>query len=172
VSAPRGTGPGQASGAAAQRARELAARARDLAAAIAAYHQELRAAAHEPIRRAGFRCDEAAGQARQAAADLDDTAADLDRIAAAAAPGTCSIPWGACPEHGATLASSGGRTWCRVTRCRRRWDWDRMGLPCNEPARWLVTDSAGASGAMCDGHAADARQRLDGARIQPLPGRR
>jgi len=154
---------------AAGRARALAARAEDLAAAIGAYKRELGTATWEPVRRAGFSCDTAAGQARQAAAELRDTAARLDRIAAAAVPGMCSVPWGACPVHGATLAGSGGRSWCRVPRCGRTWDYDRGGLPCAEPASWLVADRHGGSGEMCDGHAADARERLDGAVITPLP---
>lgn len=152
-------------------ARELAARAQDLAAAIKTYHRALQAAGWEPVRRAGFQCDTAAGWARQAAAELAGTAARLDRIAAAAAPGTCEVPWGACPVHGATLAGSGGRSWCRTAGCGRAWDYDRDGLPCTEPARWRVTDQDGDSGPMCDGHATDARRRLDGARITPLPGR-
>jgi hypothetical protein len=151
-------------------ARELAARAQDLAAAIRTYHRTLQAAGWEPVRRAGFQCDTAAGYARQAGAELLDTAARLDRVAAAAAPGTCEVGWGACPVHGATLADSGGRSWCRASGCGREWDYDRDGLPCTEPARWLVTDAAGDSGAMCDGHAKDARRRLDGARITPLGG--
>ncbi len=157
---------------AAARARELAGRAEELAAAIGAYKQELQSAGWEPVRRAGFQCDTAAGQARQAAADLRDTAARLDRIAAAAAPDTCSVPWGACPVHGATLASTGGRSWCRVPTCGRAWDYDRGGVPCAEPARWRVTDQHGGSGEMCEGHAADARERLEGAVITPLPGSR
>jgi hypothetical protein len=149
------------------RARETAATADTLADAIGALQQALRSAS-EPVRRAGFRCDTAIGWVRQVARDLLDTAADLDRIAAAAAPGTCSVPWGACPEHGNTLASTAGKTWCRVSGCGRAWDYDRGGLPCAESARWKVTDQYGVSGVMCDGHAHDARERLERATVVPL----
>lgn len=159
-----------AAAAAAADARELAARAQDLAAAIRTYRHSLNAAAWEPIRQAGFQCDTAADYAQQAAAELLASAARLDRIAAAAAPGTCSIPWGACPVHGASLAAGGGRSWCQAPGCGRRWDYDRIGLPCTEPARWLVTGARGDGRVMCDGHAADARRRLEGAHVTLLHG--
>lgn len=153
---------------AAARARELAADAKQLAAAIGTYNRALDDAMWEPVRHAGFQCDTAAAYTSQAAAELLDTAARLDRIGAAAAPGTCSAEWGCCPVHGATLVGSGGRTWCQVAGCGREWEYDRGGLPCTEPARWLVTDSSGGSGSMCNGHAEDARRRLVGAVITHL----
>lgn len=123
----------------AARARELAASVDALAAKIAALHQDI-STAEEAWPRAGFRCSTAIGSLRQAAQELRDTATDLDRIAAATVPGTCGVPWGVCPEHGNTLISSGGRTWCRDASCQRTWDYDRSGLPCTEPAHWTVTD--------------------------------
>ena len=38
------------------------------------------------------------------------------------------------------------------------------GLPCIAPARWTVTDKHGHAYVICDGHALDARKRLQGAR--------
>jgi hypothetical protein len=120
------------------------------------------------VRRAGFRCDTAASSVRWAAEELRDTAADLSRISALSAPGTCSIPWGACPEHGNTLVSTAGRTWCRERGCQLRWDYDRVALPCTEPARWTITDQCGGASVMCDGHALDATRHIEGARPDPL----
>ncbi len=150
-----------------RRTRGLAAQADALAAEIDALHQDIRTA-DEVVHRAAFRCATAIGSVRHAARELGDTAADLDRIAAAAVAGTCSVPWGACPEHGNTLVSSGGRTWCRDASCSRTWDYDRGSLPCTEPARWTVTDQDGGTAMMCDGHTLAARVSLDGARAVPL----
>jgi hypothetical protein len=150
-------------------ARELAARAEALAAAITTLHQDVRAAHDGSAHRAVFRCDDAITYAREAAEGLCDTAADLDRIAAAALPGICPVLWDVCPEHGNTLISSVGRAWCRDAHCGRTWSYDRIGLPCTEPARWTVTDQNGDTGVMCDGHALDDAKRLDDARAAPLP---
>jgi hypothetical protein len=154
------------------RARELAARAEALASAISTLHNDIRAAHDASVHRAGFRCDTAIGCAREAARELRDTASDLDRIAAAALPGTCAVPWGVCPEHGNTLTSNGGRTWCRDAHCDRTWSYDHVGLPCTEPVRWTVTDQDGDTVFMCDSHALDATKRLDGAQAAPLPSSR
>jgi hypothetical protein len=81
-------------------------------------------------------------------------------------PGACTIPWGVCPEHGNTLVGTGGKTWCRVIGCGRTWGYDRVGLPCIEAARWMVTDQHGDAIVMCDGHALDARKRLEGTRVE------
>jgi len=150
------------------RMRDLAAQAEALAAAISAAHDDFRARdSEDPVCRAGFRLDDAAGQARAIATELQDTAADLARIAARP-QGSCSIPWGVCPQHGNTLTSTAGKTWCRAAGCGRTWGYDRLGMPCAEPARWKVTDLEGSEGLLCDGHALDARQRLEGARVVPL----
>jgi hypothetical protein len=148
------------------RFRELAQEAEALATAIGQAHSGLRASDEEFIRRSGFRLEDAAGAARGVASELRDTASDLDRFAARPAD-ACEIPWGACPEHGGTLTSTGGRTTCQA--CGRTWDYDRLTMPCEEPARWILTDSGGDSSRVCDGHACDARTRLEGARLTRLP---
>jgi hypothetical protein len=147
------------------RFREIASGARALADAIGLAHAGLRGADVEYVRRAGFRLDDAAGQARSIAGELEATAADLDRFYARPAD-ACQIPWGICPEHGNTLTGTGGQASCRV--CGRVWDYDRLSLPCEEPARWMLADAHGAAVRVCDGHAADARERLDGARLTPV----
>jgi hypothetical protein len=152
--------------AAAHQALGLAVRAAALADEIDALHRVIRAAGDEFVRRAGFRCDIAVGSMREASDELQDTSDHLGRIAAATKPGACPIPWGVCPEHGNTLVSSGRKSSCRVAGCDQTWDYDRVGLPCIEPARWLVTDQHGVSTALCDGHAHDARECLEGARIE------
>jgi hypothetical protein len=53
---------------------------------------------------------------------------------------------GACPEHGNTLVSSGGKSWCRDPGYRRSWDHDRGGMPCTDPEHWRVTDRCGGAG--------------------------
>jgi hypothetical protein len=150
----------------ASRALSLAVRAEALADEIDALHHEIRAARAEPVRRASFRCDTAIGWMRQASAELQDTADHLDRVAAAMKPGVCAVPWGVCPEHGNTLTGTGGKTWCRVAGCGQKWDYDRADLPCIEPARWQVTDQHGEASVMCDGHALEARKRLEGAQVE------
>jgi hypothetical protein len=152
----------------AARARELAACAQALAAAITTLYHDIRAAQDESVRRAGFRCDTARGGTQGAAGELRSTANDLDCIAASAMPGTCPVPWGVCPNHGNTLISAGGRTWCRAPGCPRTWNYDRVSLPCCEPTRWTVTDQHGGASRMCNGHALDAAERLDGAQAAPL----
>jgi hypothetical protein len=152
------------------RMRSLAGQAEALATAIDSAKEDFRrhSADHEdPVRHAGFRLDDAAGQARAIATQMHDTAADLARIAARPA-GSCTIPWGVCPAHGNTLTSTGGKTWCTITGCGRTWDYDRLAMPCAEPARWKLTDQHGAKVLACDGHARDARNRLEGATVVPL----
>ena len=158
------------------RMRALAGLAETLAVALGEAQEDFRAhgAGYEdPVRRAGFRLDNTIGEARAIAAELHDTAADLARIAARP-EGSCTMPWGVCPEHGNTLRGMGGTTWCTVTGCGRTWGYDRLGMPCAEPARWKLTDREGAEARLCDGHALDARHRLEGATVVPLaapPGR-
>jgi hypothetical protein len=152
--------------AAAGRALSLAVRVEALADEIDTLHRDIGAARDEPVRRAGFRCDAAAGSMREASSELAETADHLERIAAAMKPGACAVPWGVCPEHGNTLTISGRKTTCRVIGCGRAWDYDRVSLPCIEPAQWRVTDKHGDALAMCDGHALDARERLEGARVE------
>jgi outer membrane murein-binding lipoprotein Lpp len=59
--------------AAEDRALGLAVRVAALADEIDALHRDIRAARDEPVRRAGFRCDTAAGWLRQASAELAET---------------------------------------------------------------------------------------------------
>jgi hypothetical protein len=148
------------------RSLSLAIRLEAFADEIDALHSDIRAARDEPVQRPGFRCDTAIGWLRQASAELQETADHLDRVAAGMKPGACAVPWGVCSEHGNTLTSSGGNTWCRVAACGRTWTYDRVGLPCIELARWAVTDNYGSCSVMCDGHALDARKRLEGARVE------
>jgi hypothetical protein len=148
------------------RALGLAVRAAALADEIDALHEAIRTARDEPVRRAGFRCDSAIGLVRQASTELGDTVDLLERVSAALRPGSCPVPWGVCPEHGNTLTSAGRKTWCRAPGCGRIWPYDRVGLPCIEPAQWQVTDQHGAVTFMCDGHALDASKCLDGAQIK------
>jgi hypothetical protein len=147
----------------ASQALSLAIRAGALADEIDALHRAIRAARDQPLRWAGFRCDTASSRMRQVGAELHDTVGQLGRIAAGMKPGVCAVPWGACPAHGISLASTCGKTWCRVTGCGRRREDDRVGLSCIEPARRTVTGKHGHAHVMCDGHALDARKRLQGA---------
>lgn len=146
--------------------RELAGRADQLAAAIRDAQRRLRAAADEPTRLAGFRLDDAAGSTAAAGAALAATAGDLARVRARS---DCGADWGVCPEHGSTLRSSGGSSWCTAAGCGRSWNYDRGGLPCAEPAVSPVTDASGGTTRLCAGHTFDARNRLIGATIGPLP---
>lgn len=145
---------------------DLGARARLLAADVDVLHARLRAASDEPTQRSGFRLLDAAGSARQVAAELEATATDLHRIVNRSA---CPADWGVCPEHGRTLASDGGRSWCLRIGCGRRWPYDRAGLPCTEPPAFDVRDAEGGGGPMCAGHTIDARERIIGVVITPLP---
>ncbi|MGV9386502.1 hypothetical protein ACWDRB_62625 [Nonomuraea sp. NPDC003707] len=81
----------------------------------------------------------------------------------------CGIPWGVCPDHGATLAVSSAATACQ--ECGRRWPGDRLNQPCPDPitrteeARHLMRTG------MCGGHA-NALAAVYGIETEPLrPGR-
>jgi hypothetical protein len=112
-----------------------------------------------------------------AARELDDArialtqeiAVETDRLLAAD-PTCCAAEWGACPEHGNTLSSSGGRTWCTRSDCGRTWLGSRLTSHCAEPAVVVVADAAGRETRLCAGHWTDARVRLVGARlVRTLP---
>lgn len=84
-------------------------------------------------------------------------------------PAARNIPWGVCPDHGATLASSGEVTQCQ--ECGRSWPGDQLNQPCPEPitgteeARHLMRTG------MCAGHAL-ALTAVYGIETEPLrPGR-
>ena len=81
---------------------------------------------------------------------------------------TCGADWGVCPDHGNTLTSSAGRTWCREPGCGRTWSYDRVNLHCEEPAAFNVHDAEGGSGPLCAGHALDAQARIVGVTVTPL----
>lgn len=151
----------------------LAARAEELAADLEAAHRGLRAAGDEPTRRVGYRLDDGAGQLRQVAGEIQETAEDLARIRTrhgAMSRPVCGAEWGVCPEHGNTLSSSGGRSWCTAAGCGRSWDWDRGGLPCTEPAAFRVLDAGGREMLLCAGHAIAAREQVEGGRVEPIEG--
>jgi hypothetical protein len=145
--------------------RRLAGHALHLSEQVSAVDNRLAGAGDEPTRRAGYRLDDVASNLLRVANELTAAVDELTRIANR---GTCAADWGLCPEHGNTLTSSGGRSWCRRPGCRRRWDYDRGGLPCTEPAAYRVRDNAGGESQLCTGHANDACQRLTGARLIPL----
>lgn len=144
---------------------ELAARAGALTGQIEAARESLTQSGDEHAQRAGFRLDTAIGNVHEARRGLAATVEDLGRLAGRG-PGACQIPWGICPEHGNTLVGTAGRSTCQT--CGRSWDYDRAGMPCEEPARWLLTDVEGATRRVCDGHGRDALARLVGARLTRL----
>ena len=147
------------------RFRELAAAAEALASEIDAARLQARAAGDEPTRHATFRTEDAASLARQVGHELEATAEDLARVRGRS---NCGVSWGACPEHGATLHSSGGQCWCETPGCGRRWGYDRLGAPCSEPAAFAAQDQEGTKFLICAGHAIDARARLVGATFRAL----
>jgi hypothetical protein len=102
-----------------------------------------------------------------AAEELSATADELIRLAASPAD-ACPVPWGVCSEQGATLRSTGGRCWCTVPGCLRRWPHNRLAEPSSEPVSYRVVDAEGGELDLCDGHATDARSRLSDATITPL----
>ena len=141
----------------------LAARAMELADDVRAAQDRLRAAPDEPTRVVGFRIDDAVGDLRRCHDDLRVTAEDLARIENR---GSCPADWGACPDHGATLRSSGGTSWCSIPGCHA-WDYDRLRLPCSETATHLVAGPEGSPGRMCSGHAHEAAA-IPGFHVEPL----
>jgi hypothetical protein len=151
--------------------RALAGQAAELAEAVATAAATMRAAADAPTRLATFRLDDLIGELRRAGYGLEDTAKDLARIRGRS---ECPADWGVCPDHGATLASLGGRSACTVRGCARAWDYDRAGLPCSEPVAFEVHhDGEAGVMRMCAGHARDAEARLIGAtRLVPIQGTR
>ncbi|NUW32032.1 hypothetical protein HTZ77_11405 [Nonomuraea sp. SMC257] len=146
------------------------ARLRDLAGRAQALAAEVRALAGSPaldsLEREHLRAAlHAADWLDRGGEDLRRAAGDLARLRSVPEP-ACGVPWGVCPEHGNTLSSSGGVTTCRV--CRRRWDHDRLGRPCQEPVTWKVTDRAGTVTKLCDGHVLAARAAVEGATFTRL----
>ncbi|MGP3962777.1 hypothetical protein ACTWPT_42970 [Nonomuraea sp. 3N208] len=105
---------------------------------------------------------QAANLLARGAEDLQRAAADLARSQSQ----PCGMPWSVCPEHGNTLSSSAGVSTCRV--CRRTWNYNRLGQPCQEPVTWKVIDRAGTETRMCDGHVLGARAAAQGATFMRL----
>ncbi len=151
--------------------RTLAQRAEWVADQMDAARAELNAATDRPTRKAGWRLDDAAGEVRRAAEALRATAEELAFILTVRSRPHCMADWGCCPEHGATLVSSGDRCRCRAPGCGRTWGWRRMSLPCDEPPAFrLVDDAHGGEGLVCAGHAIAGREQLESGRLLPLPG--
>lgn len=148
--------------------RETAAAAEALAERIDDLVTRLRAASPDEAVHGAYTLSNGASQARQTAHDLHRAASTMARTRTARGDDMCGIPWGVCPEHGNTLTSSGGQTWCRSGRCGRRWAYDRVGTPCTEPVSHEVIDQHGAAFRACNGHALDAEQRLDGATVKRI----
>ena len=138
--------------------RALAARANQLATDITAAQAELRRAADRPTQGIGWRLDEAAGEVRAAAGEITDTATDLQTLQDRDGS-MCPVEWGCCPNHGGTLAGSGGKSWCTTPGCWNTWDHDRLGMPCTEPATMEAKgDEETIWGRVCVGHAITAGQ--------------
>ncbi len=146
--------------------RALMTEADGLAARILDLHERLWAS--EGTSHTAFRLEDAAGEVRRAGQALSQTADDLARTRTARDPKLCGIPWGVCPDHGNTLTSSGGRSWCREPGCGRTWNYDRGGTPCSEPVTHRVTDATGSSMLTCRGHALGAEKQLEGGTVTPL----
>jgi hypothetical protein len=80
--------------------------------------------------------------------------------------GRCTVPWGVCPEHGATVLSRGpASSWCTDLACLNVWSYDRLDTPCAEPATRTVRADNGDQYVVCDGHAMDASPRITGGRV-------
>jgi hypothetical protein len=126
----------------------------------------LYAALPEDLRTHGYRLGEVAGQLERAAGELARTAEDIARHRATP-ENSCPHESAGCPDHGATLSSTGGLTWCTVTGCRKQWQYDRMRFPCDQPTAYRVTDPQGDSGPVCAGHAWPVRG-WEGWKVEPL----
>lgn len=120
--------------------------------------------------RALDRLDEAArATAAARAALVREIEAETDRMLAADGA-VCAVGWGVCPEHGNTLSSSGGRTWCRRSGCGREWDGRRVDSHCDELAVVVAADQHGGTMRLCVGHWLDAQASLVGAKlVRALP---
>lgn len=145
--------------------REAAAQAEALADTLDYLVTRLRAANPNEVATGAYILAGSVTNARQTAHDLHQTAAAVARLRTSRGPDVCGIPWGVCPDHGNTLTTSGGETWCRSGRCGRRWTYDRAGAPCTEPVTHEVTDQEGTTFRACAGHALDMEQRLEGATL-------
>lgn len=151
--------------------RTLAADTAALADRIRTVNDRMGASDDEEVRHVRYQLDHAGSTVREAAKAIEETAGDLARVRTARDPALCGVPWGVCPEHGNTLTSTDGTTYCRSARCGRTWTYDRVTLPCTEPISHRGVDQKGTEFLVCNGHALDAEKRLEGAtitRIAPL----
>ncbi len=149
-------------------ARQLAAAAEDLARQLEQALAAREGDEDQARRDAGFRLHDVVSILRRGVAgELLETADHLARLGSRPS-GSCTLPSGVCPEHGATLSQSGGEAWCTAPGCGRRWGWDRLTMPCTEPVTHRVVDVEGGVLEVCDGHATDARRRITGASVTPL----
>jgi hypothetical protein len=148
----------------------LAAQARRLAAEIENAQARLSETGSKAHVRAGWRLNDAAGLVRLAADEVATAAAELVFIESVRSRPHCGAEWGCCPDHGATLSSSSGRSWCTVPGCRLEWSGDRMGLPWAKPPVFRLEDAGGTVGLVCAGHAIAAREQIAGARLLPIEG--
>jgi hypothetical protein len=148
--------------------RALIAQAEALDKACKELADRFSATTAEPVRRQAHVITEAASWLTNLTEDLERVAGKLTRIRSARGHGQCRIPWGVCPDHGNTLKSSGGKSWCMT--CGREWNYDRAGLPCGEPVTSVVVDMEGTEFTTCAGHTIDVEKRLINATIRPLNG--
>ncbi|WIX76822.1 hypothetical protein QRX50_36135 [Amycolatopsis carbonis] len=140
--------------------RDLAADVRALRKRAVALGAAFTASADEGIRRIGYLIDDDGdGLLEGYLGDLDRAIEPLVRHRTATGPGLCGVPWGVCPEHGNTLRSSAGRTWCTATGCDRGWNYDRLGAPCGEPVAATSPTPAGRPGGGASATAATPNTR-------------
>lgn len=143
--------------------RNLAARAAILAVDVERVHDLVAGASDDATQRLQHPLAEAASMIRRAAVDVEGSARNLVLIEHGP---SCGVDWGACPEHGSTVVSASGQSWCRVAGCGRRWDYDRLSGHCDEPVAFIVSDQGQPGVLMCTGHTVDA-QNHPGVRIAP-----
>ncbi|UJW36900.1 DUF6292 family protein (plasmid) [Saccharothrix sp. AJ9571] len=82
----------------------------------------------------------------------------------AAEPTPCGVSGGIRPEHGRSLRSSAGTTWCTALGCERTWDYDRLDTPCPEPVWAELSFADGVTARFCEGHTRDAHMY-----VRPAP---
>ncbi|MFE9776506.1 hypothetical protein ACFYOV_33615 [Streptomyces sp. NPDC005931] len=89
-----------------------------------------------------------------------DLAAPAEQPPPTPQPSPCGLLGGVCPDHGRTLDSAAGRSWCVAEGCTRAWDYERKDTDCSEPRTFKVTTSQGDGLYACRGHAIDMCERL------------
>lgn len=118
------------------------------------------------LRHLGTRLDGAARNLREVNAALGLTARELTLACAARDPEMCGVPGGVCPEHGTTLRGTGSHSWCTTASCERTWDYDRLRLPCSEPAThqiaWVTEEGVRLEYFVCVGHSMPVLRQVRG----------